>query len=109
MTRKISLIIAMLITYLVNAQGIDESLYVFDFGLNYMPVKERTTYLYEQAFKGVTFAIKDEQQIKKASREYWVVIDNDESNVLLRPAAKSKLDKLIVINRIEYLTNLTLK
>lgn len=65
MTRKISLIIAMLITYLVNAQGIDESLYVFDFGLNYMPVKERTTYLYEQGFRGVTFAIKDEQQIKK--------------------------------------------
>lgn len=30
-----------------------------------MPVKERTTYLYEQGFKGVTFAIKDEQQIKK--------------------------------------------
>ena len=65
MTRKISLIIAMLITYLVNAQGIDESLYVFDFGLNYMPVKERTTYLYEQGFRGVSFAIKDEQQIKK--------------------------------------------
>jgi len=66
MTHNIkSTFILLLFTYCLTAQGIDNALYVYDFELNDMPVKERATYLYNQGFKGVTFSVNNEQQLQK--------------------------------------------
>lgn len=50
---------------MLNAQGIDDSLYVFDFEMNHIPIPERTKLLADQGFKGVTFAINNEEQVQK--------------------------------------------
>lgn len=62
-------IMVMLLSFLVDAQGIDDSLYVFDFELNNMTNQERITFLNNQGFKGVTFGIHNQEQLKKL-KEY---------------------------------------
>lgn len=63
MRKSAALFILILISFLVQSQGIYKDLYVFDFNLNKMSIQERTTNIYELGFKGITFSVNSEERL----------------------------------------------
>ncbi|TVZ14904.1 TIM barrel protein [Maribacter sp. MAR_2009_72] len=63
--KNIWCIIFLTFSLLGQAQGIDESLYAFDFKMDGMSVPERSKLFAELGYKGVTFAVKNDGQRKK--------------------------------------------
>ncbi|PKA97821.1 sugar phosphate isomerase/epimerase [Flavobacteriaceae bacterium MAR_2009_75] len=69
--KNIWCIIFLTFSLLGQAQGIDESLYAFDFKMDEMSVPERSKLFADLGYKGVTFAVKNDGQRQKL-QEYLV-------------------------------------
>jgi sugar phosphate isomerase/epimerase/sugar lactone lactonase YvrE len=63
--RKTFILLLLLSTSVLLAQGIDKSLTVFDFEFDDMPVPERTKLLTEKGFAGLTFGIGNQKDLQK--------------------------------------------
>lgn len=63
--KSILVALATLSVVLSNAQGIEKSLYAFDFKMDGMSVPERSRLFAELGYKGVTFAVKNDGQRQK--------------------------------------------
>ncbi|RED98333.1 TIM barrel protein [Marinoscillum furvescens] len=63
MKRIYLIVIFVFSTFLLCAQS--KPLYAFDFKMEHIPLPERTALLVEEGYSGVTFAMKNDDQIKK--------------------------------------------
>ncbi|MCA0957661.1 TIM barrel protein [Muricauda ruestringensis] len=63
--KSILVALATLSVVLSNAQGIDKSLYAFDFKMDGMSIPERSKLFSELGYTGVTFAVKTDAQRQK--------------------------------------------
>ncbi|RRQ49609.1 hypothetical protein DZC72_03140 [Maribacter algicola] len=63
--KNIFVALAILSVILSNAQGIEKSLYAFDFEMDGMSVPERSKLFADLGYKGVTFAVKNDGQRQK--------------------------------------------
>lgn len=52
----------------VQAQGISDDLYAFDFRMEAIPIPERVQLLTDLGYQGATFAVRDEASLKKLSQ-----------------------------------------
>ena len=63
--KKVLLLLSFVLTYITFAQGIDSSLYVYDFELSDMSIIERVNFLQQKGFEGVTFRVQNSSHINK--------------------------------------------
>jgi sugar phosphate isomerase/epimerase len=63
--KKTLILLSLLTSSLIFAQGIDQSLYVFDFEFDEMPIPERAKTLAAKGFSGVTFGIRNKKDLQK--------------------------------------------
>lgn len=58
-------LICIIISISVNGQGIDKSLYAFDFKMEQLPIPQRTKLFADLGYSGTTFAVKTDDQREK--------------------------------------------
>ncbi|WP_418263627.1 hypothetical protein [Flavobacterium faecale] len=58
-------LLGIIISISVNGQGIDKSLYAFDFKMEQLPIPQRTKLFADLGYSGTTFAVKTDDQREK--------------------------------------------